>query len=102
MDFTSFKTLLKDYNAGKIELPEAVISANEIAAPAEAVSYRDDDPELTRDRRLLDLTLRSIKICLAMFEPGCEISSDLRHRCAEFYCDRSIMLFVDHHIVLLL
>ena len=49
MDFTSFKSLLKDYNSGKIDLPEAVAADNEHADTADAVSYRDDDPNLTRD-----------------------------------------------------
>jgi hypothetical protein len=49
MDFTSFKSLLKDYNSGKIELPEAGIADDGCADSADAFSYRDDDPELTRD-----------------------------------------------------
>ena len=40
---------MKDYNSGKIELPEAVSADSEHADTADAISYRDDDLNLTRD-----------------------------------------------------
>ena len=47
MDIKSFKGILKDYNAGKLILPDVV--NNETAEPAGRRDYRDDDPALTRD-----------------------------------------------------
>ena len=46
MDIASFKGVLRDYNAGKLELPEPV-SAGTGTIPG--MDYRDDDPALTRD-----------------------------------------------------
>lgn len=46
MDITSFKGLLRDYNAGKLVLPE-LTSANTGASCR--MDYRDDDPALIRD-----------------------------------------------------
>lgn len=46
MDITSFKKLLRDYNAGKLSLS----TLNETKTPSEtAGQYRDDDPALLRD-----------------------------------------------------
>jgi hypothetical protein len=47
MDYTSFKSLLKEYNSGKIGLPELDVSG--LSDEANDLSYRDDDPALTRD-----------------------------------------------------
>lgn len=47
LDYTSFKSILKDYNSGKIELPEPELP--DPADDANDLSYRDDDPALTRD-----------------------------------------------------
>ena len=46
MDIASFKGVLRDYNAGKLKLPEPV---SEDTRPGHGMDYRDDDPELTRD-----------------------------------------------------
>ena len=46
MDIASFKGILRDYNAGKLTLPEPV-SENMGTTPG--MDYRDDDPALTRD-----------------------------------------------------
>lgn len=46
MDIASFKGLLKEYNAGKLVLPE---SAFEDAGAGCGKDYPDDDPALTRD-----------------------------------------------------
>lgn len=47
MDYTAFKSILRDYNSGKLELPEAVAASTTDAV--NTITYRDDDPELTRD-----------------------------------------------------
>ena len=46
MDITSFKELLKEYNTGRLTLPEP---AFEDAGTDRGEDYRDDDPALTRD-----------------------------------------------------
>ncbi|MBQ4240842.1 MAG: hypothetical protein II672_07005, partial [Oscillospiraceae bacterium] len=46
MDIASFKGVLRDYNAGKLKLPEPV---SEDTRPGHGMDYRDDDPALTRD-----------------------------------------------------
>lgn len=48
MDIKSFKSILRDYNAGKLELPEITAAADTVAVET-GMSYRDDDPALTRD-----------------------------------------------------
>ena len=51
MDIASFKSLLKDYNAGKLRLPVPGASSGALEAQATGPSmeYRDDAPDLTRD-----------------------------------------------------
>ena len=52
MDIKSFKQLLKQYNAGELQLPEPaldVFSPQEEMMAIEADDYRDDAPGLTRD-----------------------------------------------------
>ena len=46
MDITSFKGILRDYNAGKLSLPEPVSEDTQSGC---GMDYRDDDPALTRD-----------------------------------------------------
>ena len=46
MDITSFKGLLKEYNAGNLTLPE--VSLEDVGAVC-SKGYRDDDPALMRD-----------------------------------------------------
>ena len=46
MDITSFKGLLKEYNAGRLTLPGP---AFEDTGTDCGKDYRDDDPALTRD-----------------------------------------------------
>ena len=46
MDIKSFKGILRDYNAGKLVLPEKV---SENTKSDRGMDYRDDDPALTRD-----------------------------------------------------
>jgi len=46
MDITSFKEILRDYNAGKLALPEPVSEDTQSGC---GMDYRDDDPALTRD-----------------------------------------------------
>ena len=46
MDIASFKGVLREYNAGKLELPEPV---PEDTQSGHGMDYRDDDPALTRD-----------------------------------------------------
>ena len=46
MDISSFKEILRDYNAGKLTLPEPV---SEDPQSGCGMEYRDDDPALTRD-----------------------------------------------------
>ena len=46
MDIASFKGILRDYNAGKLALPEPV---SEDTQSGHGMDYRDDDPALTRD-----------------------------------------------------
>lgn len=51
MDIASFKSLLKDYNAGKLRLPVPGTSSGALEAQAAgpSMAYRDDAPALTRD-----------------------------------------------------
>ena len=46
MDIASFKGILREYNAGKLKLPEPV---SENMGTTSEMDYRDDDPALTRD-----------------------------------------------------
>ena len=46
MDIKSFKGILRDYNAGKLKLPESDPEDKETGS---GMDYRDDDPALTRD-----------------------------------------------------
>lgn len=46
MDIASFKGILRDYNAGKLALPESVSVGT---GTTHGMDYRDDDPALTRD-----------------------------------------------------
>ncbi len=46
MDIKSFKGILRDYNAGKLALPEPVSGGTKAGHKTD---YRDDDPALTRD-----------------------------------------------------
>lgn len=47
IDIRSFKEMLKDYNAGKLALPDTGDSQN--TWTERETAYRDDDPDLTRD-----------------------------------------------------
>ena len=47
MDIISFKSILKEYNAGKLALPGDGAGATEDAS--ESMSYRDENPALLRD-----------------------------------------------------
>ena len=47
MDIASFKGILREYNAGKLELPGD--EPQTVAEPSEKEVYRDDDPALLRD-----------------------------------------------------
>lgn len=49
MDIKSFKELLKDYNAGKLTLPETSVLGETPSAEISDGQYRDDDPALLRD-----------------------------------------------------
>jgi hypothetical protein len=49
MDIKSFKELLKDYNAGKLVLPETSVLDETPSAEISDGQYRDDDPALLRD-----------------------------------------------------
>lgn len=49
MDIKSFKELLRDYNSGKIVLPELYVSDENDAAEIRKGLYRDNDPALLRD-----------------------------------------------------
>ncbi|MCQ2510878.1 MAG: IS21 family transposase [Lachnospiraceae bacterium] len=50
MDITSFKGLLKDYNAGKLSLPGlTTVTEKEESLANDKGQYRDDDPALLRD-----------------------------------------------------
>ena len=44
IDITSFKALLRSYNAGELVLPDATTQSL-----TKGGTYRDDDPELVRD-----------------------------------------------------
>ena len=46
MDIASFKGILRDYNAGKLALPESVSAGT---GTTHGMDYRDDDPALMRD-----------------------------------------------------
>lgn len=46
MDIRSFKAILRDYNAGKLSLPQI---RRDAPGQEEKMAYRDDDPALTRD-----------------------------------------------------
>ena len=49
MDIRSFKGLLRDYNAGKLELPATEAEKPACAGNPAGTVYRDDDPALIRD-----------------------------------------------------
>ena len=49
MDIRSFKGLLRDYNAGKLELPATEAEEPACAGNPAGTVYRDDDPALIRD-----------------------------------------------------
>ena len=59
MDITSFKKILKEYNAGKLSLPESPDVPEETG---NGMAYRDDDPALTRDCSYYELsTAKEVK-----------------------------------------
>lgn len=49
MDIRSFKGFLRDYNAGKLELPATEAEKPACAGNPAGTVYRDDDPALIRD-----------------------------------------------------
>ena len=49
MDIRSFKGLLRDYNAGKLELPDTEAEKPSCAGKSPETGYRDDAPALIRD-----------------------------------------------------
>jgi hypothetical protein len=49
MDIKSFKELLREYNAGRLALPDPDGGPDEKENDNGAMAYRDDDPALTRD-----------------------------------------------------
>ena len=49
MDIRSFKGILRDYNAGKLELPDTEAEKPGCAGKSSETGYRDDDPALIRD-----------------------------------------------------
>jgi len=49
MDISSFKKLLKSYNAGSMKLPEIQSTAALQKSSSKGDQYRDDDPNLVRD-----------------------------------------------------
>lgn len=49
MDITSFKKLLRDYNSGRISLPELSGTGSEVGSDGKGRMYHDDDPALLRD-----------------------------------------------------
>ena len=49
MDIKSFKELLREYNAGRLALPDPDGGPGEKEDDIGAMAYRDDDPALTRD-----------------------------------------------------
>ena len=48
MDIRSFKGILRDYNAGKLELPDTEAEKPGCAGKSSETGYRDDDPALIR------------------------------------------------------
>ena len=46
MDINSFKAILREYNAGKLELP---VREPDVSPVGSGMSYKDDDPALLRD-----------------------------------------------------